>query len=274
MKVNLHTHTFRCGHAKGTEKEYIERAISGGITHMGFSDHIPLVFPNGSQSNFRVPMSMAKDYIDTLRALREEYSDRIKIYIGFEMEYYPLFFGDMLQTAIELGAEYLILGQHFSQNEYPDRIPSATPTTSEELLEEYVSSVVSAIKSGVFTYVAHPDLSNFYGAADIYEKHMRKICESAALYDIPLEINFCGLRSGRRYPRQDFWKIAGECGCKAVFGFDAHAVRDAYDDRSLKVAQWIADTYKLEIITYPSLIDPKTKIKTDLKQSSNGETNE
>ena len=265
MKVNLHSHTFRCGHANGKEREYIERAIENNITHMGFSDHIPFVFPNGYQSSYRVPMSMAEDYINTLRELREEYREQINIYIGFEMEYYPMFFDEMLDIAIKYEAEYLIFGQHFLKNEFPERIASVHPTTSIELLEDYVFSVISAMESGVFTYVAHPDIFNFFGCSDVYEKYMKQICECAVKCDIPLEINFLGLRSGRKYPRQEFWKIAGECGCKAVFGFDAHTSKDAYDDRSLKIAQWMADTYGLNVISHPSLVDPRTKNKIELK---------
>ena len=31
MKANLHTHTFRCGHAVGTEEEYVRAAIAAGV---------------------------------------------------------------------------------------------------------------------------------------------------------------------------------------------------------------------------------------------------
>ena len=92
MTVNLHTHTARCGHAKGTDRDYIESAIQGGLTHLGFADHIPFVFPDGRESSFRIPMAERQDYMESLRALREEYRDRITIHIGFEMEYYPLYF--------------------------------------------------------------------------------------------------------------------------------------------------------------------------------------
>ncbi|MBQ7793091.1 MAG: hypothetical protein IJ366_01090 [Clostridia bacterium] len=45
--------------------------------------------------------------------LKEKYKDEIDIKIGFEIEYYPDEFNNMLKNAIDLGAEYLILGQHF-----------------------------------------------------------------------------------------------------------------------------------------------------------------
>ena len=39
MNANYHTHTVRCHHAIGSEREYIEKAISRGFKKLGFSDH-------------------------------------------------------------------------------------------------------------------------------------------------------------------------------------------------------------------------------------------
>ncbi len=50
MIANYHTHTWRCHHAKGTEREYVERAIEGGLKILGFSDHTPYPLPAGYYS--------------------------------------------------------------------------------------------------------------------------------------------------------------------------------------------------------------------------------
>ena len=39
MLTNYHTHTTRCGHAEGTEEEYILTALRCGYKVLGFSDH-------------------------------------------------------------------------------------------------------------------------------------------------------------------------------------------------------------------------------------------
>ena len=44
MIVNLHAHTTRCGHASGTEREYLDRAVEAGLIRYGFSDHAPYIF--------------------------------------------------------------------------------------------------------------------------------------------------------------------------------------------------------------------------------------
>ena len=40
LKNNYHTHTLRCGHAIGSDKEYIIKAIEAGYQVIGMSDHI------------------------------------------------------------------------------------------------------------------------------------------------------------------------------------------------------------------------------------------
>ena len=164
MNYNYHTHTARCGHAEDAERDYIEKAIAVGIKHMGFSDHAPFRFADGTESDFRIPTELAEDYFVQLKALREEYKDKIEISIGLEMEYYPACFHEMLAYAKSLGTEYLILGQHFlDHNEIVETRPSRL-TEDEAILQTYVDRLVAGIESGVFTYIAHPDLCRFVGA--------------------------------------------------------------------------------------------------------------
>ena len=68
MQANYHTHTIRCHHAVGTEREYIEAAIAAGITELGFSDHSPYPFSDGYVSNFRMALEETAGYFETLRA--------------------------------------------------------------------------------------------------------------------------------------------------------------------------------------------------------------
>ena len=259
MKCNYHTHTYRCHHATGGEREYIENAISGGIRKLGFSDHIPFVFPDGYESAYRISFSDCDDYISTLRKYREEYRNKIEIRIGFEMEYYPKYFDGMFKVALNAGAEYLILGQHFLNNEHPNGHYCGFPSDSDEGLHEYVDCVIAGINTGVFTYVAHPDLFNYTGGYFTYEKEMRRLCAAAAKADIPLEINLLGIRTGRNYPNPTFWRIAGEECCKAVFGFDAHTAKDAFDAKSIPIAERLANECGLLVVDDPKIVDISVK---------------
>ena len=57
MIANYHTHTPRCGHAIGSEEEYVRCALEAGFQILGFSDHTPYPFPQGHYSSFRMKPS-------------------------------------------------------------------------------------------------------------------------------------------------------------------------------------------------------------------------
>ena len=89
MLANYHTHTKRCQHARGEDREYVESAIAHGMKVLGFSDHCPWVFGDGYVSGTRMRPDQLDDYFRSLTELKREYSSDIKIYIGFEAEYIP-----------------------------------------------------------------------------------------------------------------------------------------------------------------------------------------
>ena len=253
MIYNYHTHTFRCSHASGTEVEYIKRAIENGIKYMGFSDHFPFICSDGHESSFRVPVCQVEDYFDTIRALREKYKAEIDIKIGFEMEYYPENFEEMLENAKKYGAEYLIIGEHFTEEELEGVRPSSAPSDSTDKLKNYVDCICEGMSTGAFTYIAHPDLINFTGDDAVYTQEIRRMCRASREYDVPLEINFLGIREGRAYPRDLFWETVGEEKAPVTFGFDAHSVRAAFDGDSLVKAKEMVKKYNLNYIGMPKL---------------------
>ena len=96
MLANYHTHTTRCGHAVGEDREYVETAIRRGLKVLGFSDHVPMAFPDGRESRFRVPIRQLEEYVTSVLDLRAEYKGDIDVRLGFEAEYYPDLFESML----------------------------------------------------------------------------------------------------------------------------------------------------------------------------------
>ncbi len=254
MNYNYHTHTPRCNHASGTPEEYIQRAIACGVRYMGFSDHAPSMFPAATQIKSRMQLSEAGDYVAELRRLRDKYRDWIDLKIGFEMEYYPHHFGDMLRIVKDLGIEYLILGQHYTREEGVGCRYVTAPIDDENDFKEHVASVVEGMQSGVFTYLAHPDVFCFVGDRDLYLEEMQKICVASKAYHVPLELNFYGIRDRRNYPNTAFWELVGEASCPVVFGFDSHDTPSAYDAESLKEAMRLVEVYRLNYIGKPDLV--------------------
>ena len=253
FRTNFHTHTPRCNHASGEEREYIENAVRLGLTALGFSDHSPYIFDGDYYSGFRMRPEQLEDYVNTLLALREEYKDRIRIYIGLEAEYYPALFGRLLDFLKTYAIDYLIQGQHLLGNEIGGAY-CGEPTEDPRTLTAYVDQVIEGMETGAFLYLAHPDLIHFTGDRTLYKEEMKRLCRSAKRLEIPLEINMLGIGTHRNYPEPLFWEAAGEEGCKAVIGSDAHAPERILIPEVLQKAEEIARINKLELIDPEELL--------------------
>ena len=254
MLFNLHTHSNFCDHAVGNPREYIEKAIENGFKTLGFSEHSPCIFPDGYVSHYRLFERDEKRYIDTLKSLKAEYKNKIEILIGFEMEYYPLYFKDMLKRAKDLGAEYLILGQHFINNEYPNGFYVARKHDDKNIISKYVDEVIEGLNTGVFTYLAHPDLCNFTGNDEFYKSEMKRLCLKAKKLNIPIEFNLLGIREGRHYPNEQFWEVAGETKVPVIIGFDSHSPQSLGNINAYKKAEEIIKKYSINEIKETEII--------------------
>ena len=109
MITNFHTHTQRCKHAIGSEREYVSAAIEKNMSILGFSDHGP--FPDKDYGS-RMDYSELNEYLQEVDSLKKEFSNEIKIYKGLEIEYlrkYETYYKELKETS---GLEYIILGEH------------------------------------------------------------------------------------------------------------------------------------------------------------------
>ena len=235
FRANYHTHTVRCNHAEGTEREYIEQALARKLETLGFSDHSPQVFDH-HEARFRMRLDQLEDYVMTLRSLREEYAGRIRILIGLEAEYYPKIFGRLMDLIRPYHLDYLILGQHFLGNE-SEGIPACPQASEDEdRLERYVKQTIEAMETGAFTYFAHPDILNYTGDRRIYRKWYGKLCERARELQIPLEMNMLGYVTNRHYPNAEFFRIARDTGNEIILGCDAHSPNRVADPAEIEAS--------------------------------------
>ena len=76
MKANWNTHTFRCGHASGTDEDYVKAAIRAGIEVLGFSDNAPF---RESFPEERMDYSQLEDYRRSILGLKKKYKDEIEM---------------------------------------------------------------------------------------------------------------------------------------------------------------------------------------------------
>lgn len=230
IDTNCHTHTSRCKHAKGDVEDYCREALSRGLTTLGFSDHTPL--PDGRWKSVRMDMDHLAGYCRAIDQARLAFP-RLTILKGLECEYLPelegLYRDEFLGT---YGIEYLVGGAHW----YPSNgtwTPIYGTPMDAAMLRAYVDYLIAGMQSGLFAFIAHPDL---FGVAykdwdAAAATASRDLLQAARDLRIPLEINGYGMRkptiqtaSGERrmYPWLPFWELAGECGVQVVLCSDAH----------------------------------------------------
>lgn len=247
MKSNYHTHTWRCNHASGTEKEYVQHAIQRGITTLGFSDHTPYIFTNGYRSRVRMLPEQLAGYCDCIQNLHQEFKDQIDIHIGLEAEYCPTYFTETLAFLKDHPVEYLILGQHFVKDE-PGGTYTGSQTDDVSILKQYCYQCMDAIHTGLFTYIAHPDLINFTGSDELYHQYLSEMIREAVQCGVPLEMNLLGVAENRHYPSRRFLEIAAEENAPIILGCDAHYAEALSNTAFEETALSILREYNLTIL--------------------------
>ena len=262
-KINYHTHTYRCGHANGTEEDMVEAAIQMGIEELGMCCHVPLphyrrhliqslpavrslkslaslcyAFVTGGP-HMRMPYHQMEEHLKKIEECQFKYKYKIIIYQGFEAEGLKEYFDYYQSLLTEHKVDYLILGHHFHKHCIHSDYYGKEKMTKKDIYQ-YCNDVEQAIETRMCSYIAHPDLflMGYHDFGVDMQTVSRRICEKAKEYHIPLEINAGGMRKGLKdihgkqiflYPNTYFWDIASEVGNDVILGFDAHDPSDFND---------------------------------------------
>lgn len=256
MKANYHTHTFRCGHAYGSDEQYVLAAIEAGFETLGFSDHIPFIGVHNPKD--RMDFDQLDDYLSSIQALKQKYASQINILVGFELEFYP----ELLSYYQEIRSkvDYMIVGQHYKYlNQY-----GYDMYNTDEDLEQYTKQVCAAMDSGLVSMLAHPEY--FMLGRKVWneacEKAAHAIAQCAVKNNIYLEINLNGMRFGKQhynigehfaYPFLPFWKIMAQYPVKCCYGLDAHRPLTLLESHRTELFHTTLTQYGLTIDLNPQL---------------------
>lgn len=231
QSFNLHTHTWRCGHAVGQDFEYVESAIKAGFSLIGFSEHIQYRADNGKYN--RIDFENFKFYFSDIRAMKKIYKGKITILCGLEAAYVPEAMDDLLELSTE--SDYILLGQH--QGGLTDK-KYCLKCDDDDVLQ-YAADIENGLETGLYSVIAHPDY--FMNARNSWSKQCteaaERICKAAKKYGVPLELNLKGSFSRKdwigqsyctHYPYRKFWEIAAKEENDILYGWDAHSPNDLF----------------------------------------------
>lgn len=255
-RVNYHSHTKRCKHAFGDDEQYVQAAIAQGLSRLGFSDHAP--FPDNRWSFSRMSFDQLPSYCERVRQLAHKYRETIAIELGIEIEYDSSQIGYYHELLETYALDYLLLAQHYFID-MDDQEHSSFQITRARDLELYGYTLIEAMETGVFAFVAHPDVMfNSYPAwDDTCTRVSRAILQAASDLHMPLELNANGIRKGFKqfadesrhpYPHSKFWELAKEYDVPVLINSDCHHYDEMFDDAMLQAYEY-AKQWQLKVVT-------------------------
>lgn len=242
QKGNLHTHTFFSDGAYGPEV-YITQALKNGLDIIGFSDHAPIP---GDPVSWAMPLERLLEYTETLRRLQNQYSGRIRIGIGLEVDYIPGRIHPQHPSLRSMGFDYIIGAVHFLAP-FPGGGPCPIDSATEfraGLHQIYRNDVRAAvydyydrIREMVSTYppdiIAHFDRIKMHNPDQIlwsedeswYRELVMDTLAAIKKQGVHLEINSKGMYQNRHLePYPSYWIIreAAEMHIPMHLASDAH----------------------------------------------------
>lgn len=238
--INLHTHSFYCGHGVGEISDYVKAAEEcGKLKVLGFSEHCPV--PEDDLPD-RMKIGVFDSYLSDIDNAQQHTS--IRLLKGVECDWRSTlidFYSSLSEkTDYRIGAVHYIVDH--GRYRYVGRVEDITP-----FVEEYVDRYTKMLSSGLFLYGCHPDLFLYSMEWNSLAKDASKaILETAKRCNIPLEINGQGARkqvtdkSGvtrMPYPVDNFWKMALEYNIPICCSSDAHEPCFVYEQRCFDYAK-------------------------------------
>lgn len=245
--IDLHTHTNYCD-GENTPREMVEEAIKRGFDIFGFSGHSydPSVEP------YSMTPESTEQYKAEVTALKEEYKDKINIFLGLEQDYHSAPYGDGYDYIIGSVHNIEKCGKMIPVDLYPDDLQSDLEKyydgDFETFAEEYFELVSDVVNKTNCDIIGHLDLTSKF-----FETHPRVLTDRykiAALnavrklipYDRFFEINVGAMTRGYRtapYPDPFILKEIHRLGGKIVINGDCHNKEWLGDhlDTAIKIAK-------------------------------------
>jgi histidinol-phosphatase (PHP family) len=232
--IDLHTHHNRCGHARGSLRDYVTTALDKGVKVLGLSDHTPMFAEEADHAlpPVAMPKSEFPSYIAEALALKEEFARSIEILVSTEADFFRGRVDPYSKALGRYPLDYVIGSVHmFEGRDIFDTTRWETVEDSDRELAavkgRYFRSVAECARSGIFQVIGHVDALKgnhprlgTVPAPAATDEMLRAIRESGAV----MEINTSGgtKMHGGWYPEHDLLERAYHFGVPVTFASDAH----------------------------------------------------
>jgi len=273
-KCNFHTHNTFCD-GQNTAEEMLLSAIEKGFDVLGFSSHCihPLnpEFYKPFDDIWHLPSADIKAYTEEIRRLKEKYAGQIKIYLGFEADYFeaPEYGSAIPAKAVysDFSPDFLIGAVHFCNTPKGFyTVDHKAQIIKENLIKlyskengqidgkaavcDYFEAERKMLQKGDFDIIAHPDLLRkrngelkfFDEEESWYKEEIKLTAKEIARAGVISEINTGAIARGAMddtYPSAYFLQLLHDYGVPVCINSDAHTTDglDCAFDRAAALAK-------------------------------------
>lgn len=237
--INLHSHTEFCD-GRASMAEIAASACDAGFKVWGTSPHSPICCESGANMKF----SDMDDYLRVSAKLKSEYTDRMKILAGMEIDYISHEFGPHIEYFRNLPLDYRIGSVHFVRTR--DGRPVDCDGPAERFLkylerdfngdiryvaETYFDMQLEMLEAGGFDIIGHLDKIGDNGSVadpgledyDWYSSRVEKVIAKAVEKGVVIEVNTKKYpATGRFFPDCRWWPLLKKYNAKIIISTDAH----------------------------------------------------
>jgi histidinol-phosphatase (PHP family) len=248
---DYHTHTPLCHHARGHPREYAAAAQQLGLPELGISDHSPM---REHFDDWRMEWAEFPRYLEMVEEARAEFP-QLPIRLGLEVDYLEGGERWIEELSGQADFDYLIGAVHYLSRDWavddPKYLFKFTEGSVEDIWALYFRLYEKAIRSGLFDFMAHPDLPKKFGhrpAGDL-RRYYEPVIQALADTGTAFEINTAGLRKDVKelYPAREFLQMAFSAQVPLLINSDAHAPEEVGADFNIamKLAKEVGYTETL-----------------------------
>lgn len=224
--------------------DFANAALRANLDEIVFTDHMP--FSVTGDEHDRIPFGCVSDYCRAVEALRKQFSGRLIISTGIEIDFHPSCICEIRDVLSEGRFDRVLGSSHLNIVGFGIPFESLTHTEFAEIVTE---NYIAAAESGLFDVITHLDIYRLLFADKGFpmtddgfsvastEPLLRRLFTTLEKHGTALEVNAAPLYKCfdtlGPYPAPEILRIAEDYKFPIVYGSDAHVhanVGFKYDD--------------------------------------------
>lgn len=227
LRTNYHTHSRYCD-GEGEIAEYLDAAVAAGLSSYGVSCHAPV--PVRTIDPWMMCREDLPIYCAEVRRLRDEYRDRLPVFLALELDYLPGMDDFYRKEILPHGFDYFVGSVHFvtedadglpweidhSAERFASGLESAFHGDVRRAFEEYFALQREMVGTPGVAIVGHMDKMKMWNRSDRYFRetdawYVAAIEETLRAFKaggLIVELNTSGLRKEIGSPFPSPWVMA------------------------------------------------------------------